>query len=117
MYICKYKNLANLFAMTSKNHTISKIVAKTVLRLLILILAFSIYLYFSKNNNLNNSVYFTNAWALIFPIVLFIIVVILMILMLKKKYVHSDINWLFVLSTLFFIVYLILLYSRIYPII
>ncbi|SKB74972.1 hypothetical protein SAMN05660841_02170 [Sphingobacterium nematocida] len=103
--------------MASKNHTISRIVAKTLVRLLIIILAFSIYLYFAKGEQMASTVHFENMWSIAFPIVLFIIVFVLLFLVLKHKFIHGDVNWLFSLSCIFLIVYLILLYSRIYPIV
>lgn len=103
--------------MASKNHTISKVVAKTLVRLLIIILAFSIYLYFAKGDQMATNLQFDSMWSLTFPILLFVIVFTLLFLILKHKFVHSDVNWLFSLSCLFFILYLILLYSRIYPVI
>ncbi|TDQ75194.1 hypothetical protein CLV99_3794 [Sphingobacterium yanglingense] len=103
--------------MASKNHTISKIIAKTLIRVLVIILAFSVYLYFAKGDQLSTTLHFENLWSLVFPFLLFIIVFVLMFLTLKHKFAHSDINWLFSLSCLFFVIYLILLYSRIYPLI
>lgn len=101
--------------MNAKNHTISKIVAKTFLRLLIITLAFSIFLFFSKENS-NVMLYFTNKWMLAAPILLFFSVVALLIYVLKNKFSQIEINWLFSLATAFFCIYLIMLYTRIYPI-
>ncbi|WP_422800479.1 hypothetical protein [Sphingobacterium sp. Mn56C] len=101
--------------MTTKNHTISKIVAKSFVRLLLLVLAFSVYLYFGKKDLASASLYFPNPWTLAFPFLLFVLVVVLLILTLRKKYQETDINWLFSLSAIFFIAYIVLLYSRIYP--
>lgn len=103
--------------MASKNHTISKIVAKTLVRILIIILAFSLYLYFSKGEQMATTLQFANITAMIAPILLFAVVFVLLFLVVKNKFAHIDINWFFSLSCLFFIVYLILLYSRIYPVV
>ncbi len=99
--------------MNAKNHTISKIVAKTFLRLLIITLAFSVYLFFS-DKNMNMTLHFTNEWVLIFPLLLFLTVFTLLIYVLKNKYALIELNWLFSLATAFFCIYLILLYTRIY---
>lgn len=102
---------------TSKNHTISKIVAKTMLRLFFLLLAFAAYLYFSIDKFVmeNMKVSFPHQWAFLFPMVLLVIEIGLLFLMLKQKYSKSDINWLFSLNSLLLNIYLILLYTRIYP--
>ncbi|WP_394677306.1 hypothetical protein [uncultured Sphingobacterium sp.] len=105
--------------ITAKNHTISKIIAKTLLRLFIILLAFASYPLFlgqeakSKLNQI--SLAFTNKIALIAPVLLFCFIIGLMIAVLKHKYNRIDLNWLFSLATIFGILYLILLYSRIYP--
>jgi flagellar biosynthesis protein FliQ len=104
---------------SAKNHTISKIIAKTLLRLFIILLAFASYPLFlgkeanSKLGQINLA--FTNKVALIAPILLFCFIIGLMIAVLKHKYNRIDLNWLFSLATIFGILYLILLYSRIYP--
>ncbi|MHC8948351.1 hypothetical protein [Sphingobacterium hungaricum] len=102
---------------TSKNHTISKIVAKTMLRLFILLLGFAAYLYFSIDTIVldNMKVSFPHQWAFLFPMLLLIIEIGLLFFMLKHKYSKSDINWLFSLNSLLLNIYLILLYTRIYP--
>lgn len=105
--------------ITAKNHTISKTIAKTLLRLFIILLAFSTYPFFmgqesqAKINQISLS--YTNKTAFIAPILLFCFIVGLMIAVLKHKYNRFDLNWLFSLATIFGILYLILLYSRIYP--
>lgn len=102
---------------TSKNHTISKIVAKALLRLVLIILVLGIVFAYSKDANLlkNITLFFPHKWAIFAPISLFIVFVILMFMMLKEKYGRMDLNWLFSLSGFFLIVYLLMLYSRIYP--
>ena len=105
--------------ITAKNHTISKIIAKTLLRLFIILLAFPTYPLFlgqeAKAKLSQISLAFTNKVAFIAPILLFCFIVGLMIAVLKHKYNRIDLNWLFSLATIFGILYLILLYSRIYP--
>ncbi len=93
--------------ITAKNHTISKIIAKTLLRLFIILLAFASYPLFlgqeakSKLNQI--SLAFTNKIALIAPILLFCFIIGLMIAVLKHKYNRIDLNWLFSLATIFYI--------------
>lgn len=101
----------------SKNHTISKILAKALLRLILIILIIGIVFTFNKDAKLlhNISLYFPQKWAIFAPILLFAIYIILMFTMLKEKYQRTDINWLFNLSGIFLIIYLLLLYTRIYP--
>ncbi|VTQ05292.1 Uncharacterised protein [Sphingobacterium daejeonense] len=52
MYISKQKIQFSLMNNTSKNHTISKIVAKAILRLVMIILIVGIAFSFSKDANL-----------------------------------------------------------------
>lgn len=116
MYVCKYTNY-NTMNEHSKNHTTSKLVAKVLLRLFIIILGLAAFPFLSgKSQQLDKSyVYFEHKWFLVFPFLLFTIFVILLITMLKEKYKKTDINWLFSLSALMLIGYLIMLYTRIYP--
>ena len=102
---------------TSKNHTISKTVAKAILRLILIVFIAGIVFSFSKDAKLleNISLYFPHKWAIFAPISLFLIFIILMFMMLKEKYERIDYNWLFVLAGAFLLLYLLLLYSRIYP--
>lgn len=118
MYISKQKLPLILMNNTSKNHTISKIVAKAILRFILVILILGIAFTFSKDANLLNkiSLFFPHKWAIFAPITLFLIFLVLMVLMLREKYKKTDINWLFSLSGAFLLFYLIMLYSRIYPV-
>ncbi len=105
----------SLISMTSKNHTISKVVAKTLVRLLLFTLLLSIYLFASKSIDLDTQIYFEHAVAMIAPLILFIVVFVLLIFTLKNKYNITELNWLFSLSSIFLIVYILMLYTRIYP--
>jgi cytochrome bd-type quinol oxidase subunit 2 len=115
LYLCKDIKLSIFPTMTSKNHTISRVVAKTCVRLVFILLAFSLYIFFTKEENELQHLHFQNHWAIIAPCLLFIGLVTLMTVMLKNKYTKTDLNWLFSLSAIFFSIYLLLLYSRIYP--
>ncbi len=105
--------------ITAKNHTTSKIIAKTLMRLFIILLAFAAYPLFlgqeAKAKLGHISLAFTHKAALVAPVLLFCFILGLMIAVLKHKYNRIDLNWLFSLATIFGILYLILLYSRIYP--
>ncbi|MCL7988844.1 hypothetical protein M8998_12915 [Sphingobacterium sp. lm-10] len=104
---------------SSKNHTTSKIVAKSILRLFfvlfVMLLAFYVTQDASKLSRI--SLYFANKWFLLFPISLFILFVGLLIKVLKNKYVRTEYNWLMSLNGGFLIVYLLLLFARIYPLV
>lgn len=100
----------------SKNRSISKKIAKTLLRLSIIIIALPIaYFLLNQNDTLYHaSVYFPYKWALLFPIALFFIYVALMIEMLKNKYNKIEINGLFSVSAAILTIYLLMLYSRMF---
>lgn len=114
-YIRKYKNFVSMNA--SKNHTTSKFAAKAVLRLILILMIAPIFFYLSQEKeSLLGNVVFPNKLALFAPIMLLMIFVALLILVLKNKYQKIDLNWLFVLNGIFLILYLILLFTRIFPI-
>lgn len=97
----------------SKNHTISKIVAKAILRLTVIIMAAPIIIYFTDSGAMNSSVSFPSAWSLLFPILLLLTFVTLLIAVLKNKYMRIDLNWLMSLSGGFTCLYLIMFYARV----
>ncbi|MBP3941998.1 hypothetical protein J5U18_00215 [Sphingobacteriaceae bacterium WQ 2009] len=100
-----------------QKQSLSKIVAKVMLRVFLILLALSAVPLLNKSGNSLNkiNVYFPSSYAFIFPILLFILFVTLLVIMLKHKYTKVDINWLFSLNTAFLIAYLVLLYVRIIP--
>ncbi|AIM35680.1 hypothetical protein ACFX5U_01030 [Sphingobacterium sp. SG20118] len=106
---------------TSKNHTISKIVAKSLMRIFVLLLALASVPLLSNQEAESKldakNVAFPNEMAIVAPALLFVIFIVLLVIMLKNKYSRVDINWQFSLCTIFLLIYLILLYSRIYPLI
>ena len=97
----------------SKNHTISKIVAKAVLRVTIILITFPIIIYFTNPELLSQRVHFPNAFAIISPFLLLLIFVALLILVLRNKHADITLNWLFSLCGIFFCLYLVLFYTRI----
>lgn len=115
MYISDSKFLV-LNEQVTQNHTISKIVAKAIQRIVLIIMIVGAAFALSKDAKLldNISVYFPHKWAIFAPISLLAFVV-LMFLVMKEKYQRIDYNWLFVLAGGFLLIYLLMLYSRIYP--
>lgn len=102
-----------------KNHTISVIAAKTILRLMLvfLVMVLAFYLVKDQQKLQRASLYFENKWMLVFPALLFVSFIALLIKILSSKYRHVDINWLFVLNGGLLLVYLGLLFSRIYALV
>lgn len=105
----------------SKNHTISKFVAKLLVRLFMLLLLFAFapaILETKITRPLSSTfVYIQNKWAFIFPGILFLSFLTLLIVTLRHKYQKTDMNWMLSLNTGLLIVYLIMLYARLYPLI
>jgi hypothetical protein len=104
----------------SKNQKISKIAAKTAIRIFIIILFMGILPFVAGQDQpwgdklANAHLVLPNKWTLVYPAVLFLGFLALTILCLKNKYKQTDINWLLVLNAVILITYLVLLYSRIY---
>lgn len=105
----------------TRNQKISKIAAKTAIRIFIIVLFVGVLPFVTGNQPWsakaeNTHLFIPNKWALIYPALLFIGFVTLTILVLKNKYKVVDINWLLVFNTIILLIYLVLLYSRIYKI-
>ena len=105
----------------SKNHTISKFIAKLLVRLFILLLLFAFAPFILQDHTrvslAQTYLYLDNKWAFIFPGILFLSFIVLLALTLRHKYQLVDLNWLLSLNAAMLIGYVILLYVRIYPII
>lgn len=101
----------------TKNHSITKKLAKTCLWISIIAILSPILFYYTNTDNLEikGIVNFPNKLGLISPLLLFIIYLGLLLTTLKQKYERTDLNILFSLSALTLSVYLLLLYSRIFP--
>ncbi|WDF69375.1 hypothetical protein PQ465_03080 [Sphingobacterium oryzagri] len=97
----------------SKNHTISKIVAKAVLRITIILIALPIIVYFTRPEAMATAVSFPNPWSIVAPVLLMLCFVALLIVVLRTKYQSLEYNWLFVLSGIFICLYLVMFYSRV----
>ena len=108
-------------AIQSKNHTISQFAAKVLVRLFILLLLFAFAPAVLEQQTMRSYsetfVYIDNKWALIFPGLLFISFLALLILTLRYKYQKTDLNWMLSLNTALLIVYVTLVYIRLYPVI
>lgn len=107
--------------MLSKNHTISKFTVKLLIRLFFLMLLFAFAPFVLEKETKvpleQTYLYITNKWAFIFPGLLFLSFLTLLIITLKQNYQKTDLNWMLSLNTVLLLVYLIMLYSRLYPII
>lgn len=107
--------------ITPKNHTISKFVAKLFVRVLVLMLLFAFipFLMEDKTAGSLEHIYFyiPNKWALVFPALLFLTFITLLILCLRFRFSKTDLNWMVSLNAGLLIVYLIMLYARLYPLI
>src|SRR5690606_22105559 len=97
----------------SKNHTISRIVAKAILRITIILIVFPVVIYLTNVVLISQHIFFPNRWSFIFPILLLLIFTILLIPVLREKYGRMEYNWLFSLTGIFVCLYLMLFYTRI----
>lgn len=108
-------------ATQSKNHTISQFTAKLLIRLFILLLLFAFApIVLEDRTTLSYSdtfIYLENKWALVFPGLLFASFIALLILTLRHKYRKTDLNWMLSLNTVLLIIYVVMLYVRIFPVI
>jgi len=100
----------------NKKIKLSKLAAKTAVRIFVIILFFGLFPFVTGNNTHLDSthLYIENKWTLVFPAILFIGFTTLLVLCMKKKYQEPDLNWLLVLNTVILLTYLIMLYSRIF---
>lgn len=105
----------------SKNHTMSKFFAKLLVRLFILLLLFSFAPFLVESNAAAKLgdvyLYIENKWALVFPAMLFFGFITLLVLTLRAKYTDTDFNWMLSLNAVILIIYLIMLYIRVFPMI
>lgn len=108
-------------AIQSKNHTISQFSAKLLVRLFILLLLFAfapVVLEQEATRSYSETfVYIENKWALVFPALLFASFLVLLILTLRHKYQKTDLNWMLSLNTALLIIYIIMVYIRLFPVI
>lgn len=108
-------------AIKFKNHTISQFTAKLLVRLFILLLLFAFVPIVLEEETARSYsetfVYLENKWALVFPGLLFASFVVLLFLTLRYKYQKTDLNWMLSLNATLLIIYVVMLYVRLYPII
>lgn len=104
----------------SKSQKISKIAAKTALRIFVIILAMGLLPLIAGRGEsweakmVTGHLVFPSKWTLVYPAILFIGFLSLAIICIKNKYRQTDINWLLVLNSVILIAYLVILYTRIY---
>ena len=98
-----------------KNHTISKIIVKAILRLIVILLSIPIVVYFTNQDLLPPSLGFQSMWSLVAPILLFLVFIGLLITVLRNRFSQIEMNWMFALCGAFICAYLILLYIRTAP--
>ena len=93
----------------------SKIAAKIVTRLFLVLLLVALAFLLNDNNNMNH-IYLDKKqiWAYIPPILLILGFVILLIICARQKYTKPDMNWLLVVNTVVLMAYGITLFVRIY---
>jgi cytochrome bd-type quinol oxidase subunit 2 len=105
----------------SKNRTMSQIAAKVTSRLFIVLLAMGVLpIWFNPawKARLDESyLYIPQQWTLIFPVLLLLMFVTLYISAATRKFQHTEYNALLTLNSIILIVYLLLLYKRLYPMI
>jgi len=104
-----------------KNHTISKFTVKLLIRLFMLLLLVAFAPFFLEQKTVGplsqTFLYIENKWAFIFPGLLFLSFLTLLVLTLRHRYQKTDLNWMLSLNTALLIVYVILLYAKLYPVI
>ena len=94
--------------------------AKTAIKVFIIVLFFGIFPFIAGSNEpwaarvQNTHLVIEHKWSLVFPAILFIGFITLLVICMKRKYQMPDFNWLLVLNTLMLLIYLVLLYSRIF---
>ncbi len=98
---------------SSKNHTISKIAAKAIVRITVILIALPIILYFTRPESMASRVSFPNPWSLVAPLLLLLSFVALLVVVLRNKYSKMEYNWLLILSGIFVCLYLFLFYTRV----
>lgn len=98
---------------SSKNHTISKIVAKAILRITVILIALPIILYFTRPDAMASKISFPSLWSIAAPVLLIMSFIAILILVLRNKYEKLEYNWLLTLSGVFVCLYLVLFYTRV----
>lgn len=104
---------------TKKKLITSKFVTKLLVRLFVILLLIGIvpiYLDEEVKKNLEVTyIYIANKWVFIFPIILFLSFLTLLILTGRAKHEQEDLNWMLALNTALLIIYLVMLYTKLYP--
>ena len=94
---------------------VSRIAAKTSLRLFVILILAACVPFMRGNSKVNQMSFVVHSkWTFISPSVLVIAFIVLLILTLKNKYSKVDINWLFTLDAVILIIYGITLYIHLF---
>jgi len=106
---------------TFKDLTTSKFISKLLVRLFMLILAAAIAPMFVDKQIAarmeTTYVYIENKWVFIFPLILFLSFLTLLVLTGRAKHEKTDLNWMLSLNTLLLIIYVVMLFVRLFPVI
>lgn len=105
----------------TRNQKISKVAAKTAIRIFIIILFFGLLPFVAGDQEWDQRIagahlIIPNKWTLAYPGILFLGFLTLTIVCLKTKYRDVYFNWLLVFNTVILLIYLVMLYSRIYKV-
>ena len=96
----------------------SRVVAKVVSRLFLLLLLLAVIPLLQADSNKLQHIYLTgNKWTLVFPGLLFAGFIGLFIYCTIKKYSNPDLNWLLIINTVVLMAYCATLYLRIYELV
>ncbi|RFZ95223.1 hypothetical protein D0C36_06770 [Mucilaginibacter conchicola] len=92
----------------------SKLVAKTITRLFLVLLMVALAFLMNDNNKLDQVYLAKNQiWAFIPPILLILGFISLLIICTRQKYTKPDMNWLLVVNTVVLMAYGVTLFIRI----
>lgn len=123
-FICNFDGAyikVSFMKFTFKDLTTSKFISKLLVRLFMLILAAAIAPMFVDKQIAarmeTTYVYIENKWVFIFPLILFLSFLTLLVLTGRAKHEKTDLNWMLLLNTLLLIIYVVMLFVRLFPVI
>ncbi len=103
----------------TKNHTTSKFIAKLLVRVFVLLLAAFVAPIFVDKQLATKMettyIYIENKWVFIFPFILLLSFLTLIILAGRTKFTKTDLNWMLSLNSVLLIIYIVMLFLRLYP--
>lgn len=102
----------------NKNQKISRMAARTVVKIFIIFLVMGLLPFLTGQpweERLQQAHFvIPNKWTLAFPGILFFGFIALLVVCMRQRYRQPDYNWLLVLNGVMLLIYLAMLYSRIY---